>query len=301
MNPYYTDYGEYLNRLFPGEKVQKLSVNGGMSCPNRDGTISRGGCIYCDNSSFSPEYTAGRKSVTEQLRAGKEFFARKYPHMRYLAYFQSFTNTHGDVNYLRGIFNEALADDDVKGLIIGTRPDCLGEPVLNLLEELKSKTRVIVELGAESAHNRTLEIINRGHRIEDTVAAVDALYKRGINTGVHLIAGLPFETEEDVLSTVDLFCSLPIDTIKMHQMQIIRGTELHRRHVAGESGVMPWELDDYLNLCVEIVARVPRRIAIERFVSQAPPGMLVAPCWGLKNYQFTNLLHNKLKNKFKGA
>lgn len=292
----YTDYATWLAKLFPGVKVQKLSVNGGMSCPNRDGTISTGGCIYCDNRTFSPSYTAGAGSVAAQLEAGRKFFGRKYPTMKYLAYFQSFTNTHAPAAQLQAIYEEALAQPDIVGLIVGTRPDCLPPATLALLEQLASRTTVIVELGAESSHDRTLAAINRGHTWNDTVNAVNELHRRGIHVGLHLIAGLPGESREDILATIDSCCRLPIDTLKIHQMQIIRGTELHRRYMAGTADLTPWQLDDYLDLCVEIVRRVPPAIALERFVSQSPPGMLVAPQWGLKNYQFTNLLNSRLKN-----
>ena len=295
MNPYYTDYAEYLRRLFPGQKVQKLSVNGGMTCPNRDGTIGRGGCIYCDNRTFSPGYTAGARSVAGQIEAGRKFFGKKYPEMKYLAYFQSFTNTYGTPSHLRDLYEEALRQEDVVGLVVGTRPDCLPEEVVEILATLARERPVIVELGAESSHDRTLRRINRGHDWRCVTEAVARLTDAGISTGLHLIAGLPGEKREDILATIERVAELPIDSVKIHQMQVIRGTRLHEQYEKGEADIIDWTADDYLDLCVEIIRRVPRRIAIERFVSQAPPGMLVAPSWGLKNYQFTNLLMERLK------
>lgn len=295
MNPYYTDYAEYLRRLFPDFKVQKLSVSGGMSCPNRDGSIGTGGCIYCDNRSFSPAYTAGAQTVAGQIEAGRQFFGRKYPEMKYLAYFQSFTNTHAPADRLRRLYQEALEQEDVVGLIIGTRPDCLPPETVSLLAGLAEEHPVIVELGAESSHDATLRRINRGHDWRCVTDAVERLAAAGISTGLHLIAGLPGEKTEDILTTADRVGMLPVDTVKFHQMQVIRGTRLHELYERGEADIIEWTADEYLDLCVELIRRLPRRIAIERFVSQAPPGMLVAPSWGLKNYQFTNLLMERLK------
>lgn len=296
MNPYYTDYAEYLDRLFPGVKVQKLSVDAGMTCPNRDGTLGTGGCIYCDNRSFSPEYTRSHKSVSEQLKAGKAFFGRKYKDMRYLAYFQNYTATYTSPGKLAAMYDEALSVDDVVGIVTGTRPDMLPPAVLDVIEETARRTVMMVELGVETSHDRTLERINRHHTFADTETAIKELDRRGLDVGVHLIAGLPGETRDDVLATVKRICTLPVSSIKLHQMQVIRGTELHRLYDRGEADLMPMDVDSYLDLCAEIVGIVPRSIAIERFVSQAPADLLVYPRWGLKNYQFTNLLHRRLRS-----
>lgn len=295
MNPYYTDYAEYLNRHFPGIKVQKLSVNGNMSCPNRDGTLSTGGCIYCDNRSFSPEYTRAISSVEAQLAAGRKFFARKYPNMKYLAYFQNYTSTYGGAERLHKLYDEALCAPDVVGLVIGTRPDMLPEETLALLEETARRTTVMVELGVESSFDTTLETVNRHHTFADAERAIANLSSRGIDVGVHLIAGLPGETGDHVQTTIDRVCALPVSSIKLHQMQVIAGTELAHRYAQGTAHLMPMDLDAYLQLCVDVVRRVPRRVAIERFVSQAPSDMLIYPRWGLKNHEFTHRLHSLLK------
>lgn len=297
MNPWYKDYSEYLAEKFPGCKVQKLSVDAGFSCPNRDGTIGKGGCIYCDNRSFTPSYCDSRESVALQLRRGKEFFARKYPEMKYLAYFQSFTGTHTSaVGYLRALYEEALRQKDIVGLIVGTRPDSLPPQVLDLLEEINRTHPVFVEIGGETSHDRTLRLINRCHTWRQTVEAVEQLAARGIETGIHLIAGLPGENSEDILATVNRVKEMPVGSIKMHQLQIIRGTKLHSMWLNGEITVNSFTVDEYLDLCVSVVETIGRRIAIERFLASAPPGLVVSPNWGLKNYQFTNLLHNRLRN-----
>ena len=298
MNPFYTDYSEYLGRFFPGKKVQKISVNIGSGCPNRDGTIGRGGCIYCNNTSFTPAYCFGDKSVSEQLEEGKRFFGRKYPDMDYLAYFQSYTNTYRlRAEELKRIYAEALSCERIAGIIVGTRPDCLPDEVIWMLSDLNKTAPVFVELGVESMHDRTLSLINRGHTADASADAITRLASAGIHTGVHLIAGLPGENDEDVMESVKRICSLPVESIKMHHLQVLRGTSLHRMWEKGEISVKAYTVGEYLDLCVRVIEEVPRSIAIERFLASAPPDLVVSPRWGLKNHEFTNLLINKLKNR----
>lgn len=296
MNPYYKDFSEYMQEIFPGLKVQKLSIDAGFTCPNRDGSIGHGGCIYCNNTSFIPGYCSPSDSVELQIEKGKVFFRRKYPDMKYLAYFQSYTNTFGrSIDVLANMYRRAAEMEDVVGIIIGTRPDCLPNDLLELLSELNQEKPVIVEIGAETSFDDTLRLINRNHtwaQVEDTVSR---LHKMGIKTGLHLIAGLPREDDEKVLATVKRACNLPIDSIKMHQLQVVTGTPLLKKWEAGEIEVLPYSLDEYLELCIKIVHTIPRHICIERFLASSPPEMVIAPKWGLKNYQFTNLLMNKLR------
>lgn len=296
MNPYYKDYGEYLADIFPGEKVQKISINAGFSCPNRDGTIGRGGCIYCDNRTFTPAYCFDSGSITEQIEKGKRFFARKYPSMKYLAYFQSFTNTFNySVGELERMYDEALGCGDVVGIIVGSRPDCFPEEVIRLLGHINRKSRVFVELGAETSHDDTLKLINRGHFWEDTVDTAYRLSSEGLEVGLHLICGLPGEDENMMLRTVRRACELPIRSLKFHHLQVIDSTPLHKKIVTGELNMKGFTPEDYLELCVKIINIVPRTIAIERFLASSPPEKVISPKWGLKNYEFTNLLLNRLK------
>ena len=298
MNPWYKDYSEFLAEKFPGIKVQKLSVDAGFSCPNRDGTIGTGGCIYCENRSFTPRYCSPRDSVATQLEKGRRFFAHKYPEMKYLAYFQSFTGTHAAAPaYLRSLYEEAASQPDIVGIVIGTRPDALPDNVMDLLEDLNRTCPVFVEIGAETSHDATLRLINRCHSWHDVEEATRRLHSRGIESGLHLIAGLPGESPEDVLSSIRRAIGLRIGSIKLHQLQIIRGTTLHALWERGEIPVESYTPDAYLDLCVRIVEIVGRSVAIERFLASAPPEMVVSPKWGLKNYQFTNLLHNRLRQK----
>ena len=297
MNPFYKDYGEYLSEVFPNIKVQKLSIDAGFTCPNRDGTIGAGGCIYCNNSSFTPGYCNPDDTVTEQLEKGKIFFRRKYPEMKFLAYFQSYTNTFGRSSAdLLSMYRSASEGENVVGVIIGTRPDCIPDELIDGIAELNVKTPVIIEIGAETSFDSTLRLINRNHTWTQVEDAVGRLTSKGIRCGLHLIAGLPGESDAEVLQTVEKASSLPIDSIKMHQLQIIKDTPLHRKILSGDIMVHPYSLDDYLNLCVRIVGLTPSHICIERFLSSSPPEMVVAPKWGLKNYQFTNLLLNKLRS-----
>ncbi len=288
----YRTFADFLAERFDG-KMQKITIDGGFSCPNRDGTIGRGGCIYCNNSSFSPD-KGESKSITEQIEFGKSFFARKYPHMRYLAYFQSYTGTHAPLSTLMKLYSEALAQPKVDGIIIGTRPDCMPDELIKELAELRKSTFVMVEYGAESFHDITLSRINRCHTAAQTIDAVERTKAAGIETGLHLINGLPGEDESMIMESVSIVNTLPVDVVKFHQMQVVRGTKLAALWSKGEAEILEFTVDEYINLCVKIVESLRRDIAVERFVSQSPADMLLFPKWGLKNYEFTNRLNNAL-------
>lgn len=301
MGKYYKDYADFLAGLFDG-KMQKLTIDAGFSCPNRDGTIGRSGCIYCNNTSFSPLAEKGGRgmSVTAQLEHGKRFFEHKYPAMRYLAYFQSYTNTHGNHDRLLSLYREALAVEKVDGLIIGTRPDCIPQPLLESIARLGAP--VIMEYGAESAHDSTLRAINRCHTWADTVDAVARTAAAGLPVGLHLIMGLPGETRQMMLETVEKVAALPVQTLKLHQLQVIDHTPLASMWRSGEADVTLFSVEEYVELCAEVVRlllELAPQIALERFTSQAPGALLLAPKWGLKNYQFVNLLHKRLAGQFR--
>ena len=292
----YSDLNDYKKKHISG-KVQKISINAGFTCPNRDGSKGHGGCTYCNNQTFNPEYCSTSASITEQLEKGKAFFARKYPTMRYLAYFQAYTNTYASVERLRAMYEEALSVPDVVGLIIGTRPDCVPDVLLDYLAQLSRRTFVMVEYGAETANDRTLQLINRGHSWADTADAVARTHARGIFCGLHLILGLPNETIHDFRATIDAVAALPIDTLKLHQLQLIRGTRLARQVADGEVTVAQWSAEEYADVCIDLLHRLPPHIAVERFVSQSPASLLISPRWGLKNHEFTHLLHRRLTAK----
>ena len=283
------DYGDFLREQFP-YKVQKISVNAGFTCPNRDGTKGRGGCTYCNNRTFNPEYCRPVLTVTEQLEQGKRFFGRKYKDMRYLAYFQAYTNTYGDEEQLMRRYEEALSVPDVVGVVIATRPDCVSDTLLERLAELRRRAWVMVEYGAETACERTLRLINRCHTWTETVDAVERTAAAGIECGAHFILGLPGEDEDTMMRTVEAINGLPLSTVKFHQLQVIRGTELARQLQAGEVEVIRWTAEEYAQVCARVLQRLRPDIAVERFVSQSPAELLIFPRWGLKNYQFANLL-----------
>lgn len=294
MAELYRDFSQFLAELFPC-KMQKIAVNAGFSCPNRDGTKGRGGCTYCNNQTFNPAYCAPVLDVTQQLEEGKKFFGKKYPDMRYLAYFQAYTNTHGDISRLVSLYEEALAVDKVDGLIIGTRPDCMPDDLLEKLVSIHQKSCVLVEYGAETAHNETLEKINRCHTWEETVDAVVRTSAAGLPVGLHLIMGLPGEDRGMMIETIDKVSRLPIDTVKLHQLQLVKGTRMALDVERGEYDVPRFTVDEYIELCCEVVKHVRSDIAIERFVSQSPDNLLISPRWGLKNYEFTHRLNRRLK------
>ena len=208
--PHYNDYGTWIRRQFP-YRVQKISIDAGFTCPNRDGRISTGGCIYCDNRTFNPSYCQRRHSVTQQLEEGKRFFAHKYPDMKYLAYFQAFTNTYAPLSQLKALYEEALQVDDIVGIVIGTRPDCVSDELLDYLAELNQRTFVLVEYGIESANNDTLLRINRGHSFEQSQEAIQRTHQRGLLTGAHIILGLPGEDAAESLRQASIISSLPSD------------------------------------------------------------------------------------------
>lgn len=292
-NGYY-NFSEFLGKFFP-YKVQKISINAGFTCPNRDGNKGVGGCTYCNNQTFNPDYCRTVKSVSEQLTQGKQFFARKYPKMKYLAYFQAYTNTYGELQHLKTLYQEALSVDDVVGIVIGTRPDCMPDELLEYLAELSKSAFVLVEYGVETSHNKTLDVINRGHSWEDTTDVVVRTKDKGLLCGIHLIMGLPGESVNDMLITADNISKLPIDTVKLHQLQLIKGTRLAQQVKDGEVKILQWSAEEYIDVCLAFLRRLSPKIAVERFVSQSPESLLIIPRWGLKNYEFTNLLMNRIK------
>lgn len=286
----FTEYGPWLQEQL-GTKVQKLSVNAGFTCPNRDGRVGTGGCTFCNNQTFNPAYCQPTKSITRQLEDGKQFFRRKYPQMKYLAYFQAYTNTYGQLEHLRELYEEALRVPDVVGLVIGTRPDCMPPTLLQYLTELNRRTFLIVEYGIESANEDTLLRINRGHTFAVADKAVRQTAACGIRVGAHIILGFPWESRQELMRQADVIARLPLTTLKLHQLQIIRGTAL-----AKEYQQQPWKLptaEEYIDLVLEYISHLPKGLVLERFVSQSPPEYVIAPQWGLKNYEFTNLVRRK--------
>lgn len=290
----YNDFSTFLRRHFP-DRVQKISLHAGFTCPNRDGTKGRGGCTYCNNQTFNPDYCRTGRTIAGQLEEGKRFFARKYPTMQYLAYFQAYTNTYGELEELKRKYEEALAVDGVVGLVIATRPDCMPDVLLDYLEALNRRTFLLVEYGIESTRNDTLRRINRGHTWEESIDAVKRTAGRGIRCGAHVILGLPGEMPGDIVAQAHDLSSLPLTTLKLHQLQLIRGTRMAREYEEHPEDFHLFGMQEYLNVVVDYLEHLRPDIVLERFISQSPKEWLIAPDWGLKNYEFNHLLQKRMR------
>ena len=289
----YNDFSSWLHRQFPDFNVQKIAVDAGFTCPNRDGTLSLGGCSYCNNRAFTPSYCNSELTISEQIQLGKKFFNKKYTNMKYLVYFQSFTNTYGNIQDLQSKYEEALAEEDVVGIIIGTRPDCISTPLLDYLEALSHRTFLIVEYGIESTNDETLKRIHREHDFACARKAIEETASRGIITGGHVILGLPGENRDEILRQATIVSSLPLTILKIHQLQIIRGTKLAQEYA--ENPFPIFTAHEFVSLLVDYIRLLRSDIVLDRFVSQSPPDMLIAPRWGLKPQEFNKLLDNALR------
>lgn len=292
----YNDYGSWLTAQL-GFKTQKISLNAGFTCPNRDGRVGTGGCTYCNNQTFNPDYCQTEKSVAQQLEEGKQFFARKYPEMKYLAYFQAYTNTYDSLDSLRSKYEEALRVAGVVGLVIGTRPDCMPADLLDYLEELSRRTFLLVEYGVESVYDETLRRINRGHTHAQTVDAIRRTAERGIRVGAHLILGLPGESRAMMLAEAGALSALPLTTLKLHQLQLIRGTRMAEEYLRSPADFHLFSADEYIDLVIDFVERLRPDLVLERFVSQSPSSLLAVPGWGLKNHEFVAKVKRRMTER----
>lgn len=294
MNELYNDFPTFMRRYFDC-KVQKISIHAGFTCPNRDGTLGTGGCTYCNNQTFNPAYCKPSHSVRQQVEEGVTFFSHKYPTMQYLAYFQAYTNTYGELSKLKNMYEEALAVPGVVGIVIGTRPDCMPDALLDYLEDLSHRTFVLVEFGIESANDATLRRINRGHTFACAAEAVRRTAARGILTGGHIILGLPGEDEAEMLRQASEISSLPLDILKLHQLQLIRGTRMAQEYAERPDDFHLFTVDEYIALVVRYVERLRPDLVLERFVSSSPKELLIAPDWGLKNYEYVERLKKRMR------
>ena len=264
-------------------KLQKIMLDGGFTCPNRDGRVGQGGCSFCLCESFNPEYCRKHDSITEQLEAGKKFFEGKYPRMKYLAYFQAYSSTYAPLEVLRQRYDEALAVKDVVGLVVATRPDCINEEILALFVSIREKGyAVAIELGCESFYDRTLARVNRGHTSRQSIDAIHLCHKYGIPVTVHLMFGLPGESRDDIIAEAELLNTLPVASLKLHQLQILRGTRMAKEWEEKKADFLALTLDTYARLVADFVQRLRSDIHIERFASSAPKDMLISPRFGVK-------------------
>ena len=292
----YNDLSTFLSLHFPF-KVQKISINAGFTCPNRDGSVGYGGCTYCNNQTFNPAYCHTDKSVGQQLEEGKRFFSGKYPEMKYLAYFQAYTNTYGELEELKRKYEEALAVADVVGLVIGTRPDCMPDDLLDYLEELNKRTFVWIEYGIESTDDETLRRINRGHTFAEAEDAIVRTARRGMPVGGHVILGLPGEEREALIKQAEQLSHLPLTTLKLHQLQLIRGTRMASEYEKTPELFHLYSADEYIDLVIDYIDHLRPDLVLERFVSQSPKELLIAPDWGLKNYEFTEKVKKRMNER----
>lgn len=312
----YNTFVGYYRRVY-GERLQKLVIDAGFSCPNRDGKVGRGGCTYCDNAAFHPGYSVPGKSLYDQIDEGIVFHRGRYPRVRhYLAYFQAYSNTYGSLERLKDLYLEALSHPSVVGLVVGTRPDCVDDEKLDWLQSLASGNAIpgwrrelsdgrvleapvlTIEYGIESCYDSTLLRINRGHDFECARKAVEATASRGIYTGAHFILGLPGETREMLLDQCDAISSLPLRSVKFHQLQIVRGTRMEKEYSEIPEDFLRFGLDDYLDLVADILERLRPDLFIERVAGEVPPRFVNETPWGLvRNADILHLLDEKLQER----
>lgn len=295
-NRRFNAYSNYFKRTF-GERVQKVTIDAGFTCPNRDGTKGVGGCTYCNNDAFNPSYCTPEKSVTQQINEGIEFHEKRYRRAsKFLAYFQAYSNTYAPLDKLKKIYDEALAIDGIAGLVIGTRPDCIDDEKLEYFQQLSEKYYIILEYGIESCNNNTLKLINRGHTFEEAVQALERTKKYGIKTGAHFIFGLPGETKEYLIQEAETISSLPLDTVKFHQLQIIKGTIMEAEYKKNPEMFTFFELPEYIDFFIQFLERLNPGFVVERFAGEVPPRFLAGPGWGLiRNDQILNKFEKRLE------
>ncbi len=294
----FNSYSHHFRTLF-GTRVQKVAINAGLGCPNRDGTVGVGGCAFCLNEAFTPSYCAPTKSITRQIDEGVEFHARRYRTAgRYMAYFQSYSNTYGSLERLRELYDEALSHPMISGLIVSTRPDCISPEKLDLLSNYASEEcYVAVEYGVESCYDSTLRAIGRGHDFECARRAIEATAERGLPVGAHFILGLPDETPEMMINQTAEINRLPLTSIKFHQLQLFRGTAMAADYEAHPERYRFFSLDEYIELFTNILRRLRPDIVVERFASEAPPRYHAGPNWGLiRNEQLVARLEEHLQS-----
>ena len=294
MSNRYHDLNTYLKQRY-GERVHKISVDAGLNCPNRDGTLSRGGCIYCNtDGSGTGNFNKGI-SIAEQIEAGIKAVSKRFHVKKFIAYFQSFTNTYAPVHQLKRIYEEALSLDEIVGLSIGTRPDCVNEPVLRLLEEYSRKYMIWIEYGLQSAHDKTLLRINRGHDADCFKRTVIATRNRGIQICAHVILGLPGETREEMLETAKFIGGLHLDGVKIHLLYVIKNTLLDTQYQSGEYTCL--EQNEYIQIVCDFLELLPPEMVIQRLTGDPHPNELVAPLWALKKNQTLSGIKNELEKR----
>lgn len=285
----------HLRKLF-GTRIQKLTIDAGFTCPNRDGTKGTGGCAFCNNDAFNPSYCCPEKTIIQQINEGIEFHETRYKSAsRYLAYFQAYSNTYGSLEQLKLLYDQALQHTKVVGLIIGTRPDCVDEDILAYLAELARKYYVVIEYGIESVYDTTLQLVNRGHTYHDSKRALELSKSYGLRCGAHLMFGLPGETREQMLRAVQLISELPLYSVKLHQLQIVRGTRFARDYQKDPSIFSLFSLEEYVEFIVEYISRLNPEFILERVAAETQPRNCISGRWGLRYDQVLNKIEQRMK------
>lgn len=293
----YNDFSSYFKRKFE-ERVQKVSIDAGFTCPNRDGSKSVGGCTYCINDSFNPSYCTPEKSVSRQIEEGIAFFNEKYKAQKYLAYFQAYTNTYAPIEILKQLYSEALQHPKVIGLVIATRPDCITDEILDYLEDLAKEYYIVIEYGVESCNNKALNFMNRGHSYEEAELSIQKTAGRGIHIGAHLVMGLAYDDYNTMIDNAVKLSRLPIETLKLHQLQILEKTVMANQYRESPNLFTMFTLDEYLKFVVDLIERINPDVYLERFINQAPKEWIVAPQWGgVKNFEFIAKVEKLLKER----
>jgi len=302
-NRRFNAYSNYFKRIF-GERVQKVTINAGFTCPNRDGTISTKGCIYCDNASFNPSYCSVSKSIAQQIEEGIDFHKNRYRRAnKYLAYFQTFSNTYSPLSVLKDVYLQALDNSNIVGLVIATRPDCIDDEKLEYIAELSKNHYIIIEYGVESCNDKTLQLINRGHSFAQAVHAIEKTHRAGIKTGAHFIFGLPNETVSQWMQWANIISKLDLDTVKFHQLQIIKNTPIAEMYKTNPTAFHTFSLEEYIDFITNFLEHLNPRLVIERFAGEVPPRFLEQTTWGLiRNDQILQAIEENLKknNTYQG-
>ncbi|UCH13642.1 MAG: TIGR01212 family radical SAM protein [Bacteroidales bacterium] len=296
-NRRFNAYTNYLRKQF-GCRVQKVSIDAGFTCPNRDGTKGTGGCTFCNNDAFNPSYCKAEKSIRQQILEGIQFHETRYKTAnKYLAYFQAYSNTYKPLRQLKEIYNQALNNDRVVGLVIGTRPDCVDNEKLKYFKVLSENFYIVVEYGIESCNNNTLKRINRGHTFEETVKAINDTVAMGIRTGAHMIFGLPGESREEMLNSAKIISKLPLSNIKFHQLQIVKDTAIAEEYKRNPGEFNIFDINEYLDFMVGYVELLNPAFIVERIAGEVPPEYNMGIKWGLRYDQVLEKFEKKLEER----
>jgi radical SAM protein (TIGR01212 family) len=289
-------YSNYFRKYYGG-RIQKVSIDAGFTCPNRDGTNGNGGCTYCNNDAFNPSYCHPSKSISRQLAEGIDFLNKRYHEpASYLAYFQAFSNTYAPLERLKILYDEALGYPGISGLVIGTRPDCMNEEKLDYFKELSLKYFITIEYGVESCYDKTLKRINRGHTFRQAVEAIRSTSSKGIKTGAHFIFGLPGESRKEMLNEAEIISDLPLNTVKFHQLQIIKGTMMEKEFQEKPEEFELFTFEDYVGFFITFLERLNPAIVVERFTGEAPPVYLSELRWGKRRTeQIMTIIEKRLE------